>query len=365
MIRSVNIYYSDIDTLIREFAVPALRECGAGLQRTFFERRCLEGRNLRIRLESDDGKALLAASESLAAQARRFVALYPSRPTNPISSTAAEKLADIERTAGHVQGQYFVNEVFEADYERESPRDGSPGLLDLLHSFLHQSSRLTAHVLYPADEKFERFLEAMFLSTYLFGSEPAHGAVTFHAHWAVLNHWFEPKSLIARIVESYPPRREQCRRCFEKVQTARVERSDPYLQNVAAALQSAIITAQRQPSDLARSIEYAASVETLEQSRTLLEPQGQCFDFLDTLYSDPRYLADVDFNPAIQVTRLAVNLLYHFASQLGLRAVDRFAACYFVQQTIAEVNDVDYQAILKGFVETAQRQAPTVAGAAR
>ena len=52
-----------------------------------------------------------------------------------------------------------------------------------------------------------------------------------------------------------------------------------------------------------------------------------------------------------------MNLLYHFAAQLGLRPVDRFAACYYVQQTIAEDCGANYQAILSGFVAEAQQKA--------
>ena len=354
MIRSINIYYSDIDKLILEFAVPCLRHWSPRLHRTFFERRCLEGRNLRIRLESDDEGTLAEACTAIEHQARHYLKQHPSATLPSLSSDAAAKLAEIERAPHFEPGQQFSNQVFLADYERESPRDGSPELLDLLHTFLDKSSRLAALALQTPEQKFERFLEVVFLSTFLFGETPAEGAVTYHAHWAVLAHWFEPRALIRHIVDSYPQRREHCRRIFHRV---RNDRQNPFLSNTAAAINEAIRTAHGNAQNLAGSIEYAATVDTLKSTYQLLDKDGEGFPFLDTLYADGRYLADVTFNPAVQVTRLTVNLLYHFAAQLGLRAVDRFAACYYVQQTIAEESGANYQAILSGFVTEAQERA--------
>ena len=227
-------------------------------------------------------------------------------------------------------------------------------MLDLLHTFLDKSSRLAALALQTPEQKFERFLEVLFLSTFLFGETPAEGAVTYHAHWAVLAHWFEPRALIGHIVDSYPLKRDPCRRIFHRVRDGC---RSLFLSNTAAAVNEAIRTAHGNAHNLAGSIEYAATVDTLKSTYQLLDKDGEAFPFLDSLYADGRYLADATFNPAVQVTRLTVNLLYHFAAQLGLRAVDRFAACYYVQQTIAEDCGANYQAILSGFVAEGQQKA--------
>jgi hypothetical protein len=234
-------------------------------------------------------------------------------------------------------------------------------LLELLHAFLHRSSRLVPLGLPPAGEKFERFLEALFLGAFFFGDTPLRGAVTFHAHWAVLEHWFQPASLIARIKDSYPPRRQSFRAIFDHVERDRQSPADAFLLNMSATISAAITSAYQDPSNLARSIEYAANEQSIELAHSLLDSNQANFAFLDTLYGESRYLADVDFNPAVQVTRLVVNLLYQFGSQLGLRAVDRFAACYYIQQTIAEACGGNYSDTLKGFVERAQQHAATAA----
>jgi hypothetical protein len=339
------MYSASPRNLILDVIDPILRSAQSSLGRCFWERHCLGGAHVRVRLVGDSGKVEEVAA-GLSRSARHYFAAHPSTVDKEYSEERVRAFcaSESDRSPKRAELRYRVDTVEEGGYWRRRADLASPQALDLLETFLQERMHLAAAIL-RLETAHARKLELLrlywFLATMGFRSI-AHGCVSYRSHWEGFAVRASRRPLAERVEQAYMRNRamfaEECR----SVSAAQSDLSN-YAQLQEAATVFGRVT-ERTRLYLASGTcltKQAESADQVLRLRQRLPADVDANRFLSSLYRDERFLASWSGEPKLIVPRVRTNLLYSLVRDMGLSMLDRFSLCYFAFRTAEAVFEVD------------------------
>jgi hypothetical protein len=351
--RSYHIYYGDLDSLILGCVHPFLERARPRLERVFWERHFAGGPHLRVRLRGS-GDEVSKQGSILVREGRRFLAGRPSANLATYSEARAAALMEKEgEVASPEELMYRNNTVEEHAYRPPRQVFASDDAVALAEDFRNDSMPLAARVLGEQRSRSESLLRLFFLQALVVtrGDMPG-GCVACRSHWEGFAATFGAPQPIERIRESQRANRGAILEIMREV-TERFEQGildqDPLLAGWRDLLET---YRSRTLRDLAEGKQITQQPQTLEEARQARERVvGNLHTesaFVDTFWSDERFIASLQYEPSWLVPRVLVNLLYQFVATVGIGPIDRMALCYYVFRAAEEHYDRDLNEILKG-----------------
>jgi len=354
--RNYHIYYTNLDKLIIECVHPLLLRRDSELENCFWERHYAGGPHLRVRLKGDDPGVDEVGAE-LIRETRQFLASHPSTPIDNYSPEAVKKLLSWEDEGVEDEDLvYRLDEILERPYQRVEHRLASDEAAALLEDFLHDSMPLTIAILKSERPKMVEvlrlyFLEALFVS----GNLPG-GCVSFKSHWEGLAAFFASRhGLNERIKENYLKKRDTIIELMLEVKGAYDSGSiekDPILRHWHDLMQrnrartKAILDSGQHVTKQATNLEEARwSKQYMEERKLEHNP------FLNTLWSDERFMASIQYEYSMLWPRVLTNLLYSLAAVVGLKLIDKMTLCYYAHRAAEDYFECDLTDILKETVK--------------
>ncbi len=352
--RGYHIYYSQLDPLILGCVHPFLERAGARLERCFWERHYAGGPHLRIRLRgpTDEVQNL---GKMLVHEANLYVAEHPSPDLSTYSEVHAAALMTKEGEEATPEAlRYRNNTVEEHPYSRRETfvSDAAEALAE---DFRHDSMPLAAFVLRLSIPRSESLLRLFFLQALLVsrGDMPS-GCVSCKSHWEGFAATFGAPQAIERIRESQRSNREAVLGVMKDV-ADKFERGmldqDPLLVGWRDLLEKYRSRTRRELAEGKQITEQPRTIEEAREARArVLRNQHTGSAFVQTFWSDERFIASIQYEPAWLVPRVLMNLLYQFVATVGIGPIDRMALCYYVYRAAEEHYRCDLTEILKGNV---------------
>jgi thiopeptide-type bacteriocin biosynthesis protein len=351
----IHIYYRDLDRLIVDCVQPALEREAGGLERRFWERHYAGGPHLRIRLRGAPD-AVRAAEDAVAAAAEAYVAGNPSPALATYSPTHAETLMRKEgEEPDPADLRYRNNLVERRPYRPARELFASDQALALAEDFRHDTVALAARVLSSGRAKNEEVLRIYFMHALVIcrGNMPA-GMVSCRSHWEGFAASFPAVEALDRIRATYERSRDSIRASLREVAAA--FRAGPGTDPVVDRWRELVEEYE------ARTRRHIAAGEPITEQPTtpaeVKEMREKVFThfhtesgFVNTFWSDDRFIASMQFEPGWLAPRVMTNLLYQFVSTVGISPMERMALCHFAYRSAEEEYGADCAEILRGNIE--------------
>jgi hypothetical protein len=340
--RSYHLYYGDPDTLILECVH----------ERAFWERHFAGGPHLRVRLRGA-GDEVSELGSALVREAGRFLAERPSAELATYSEAHAAALMEKQGEEALPGALRYRNNTVE-EHAYRPPREvfASDDAVALAEDFRHDSMPLAAHVLRGPRSRSESLLRLYFLQALVVsrGDMPS-GCVACKSHWEGFAASFGAPQVIERIHGSQRANRDAVLKIMREV-TEWFEQGDPGRDPLLTGWRD-LLEAYRSRTlrELAEGKQITQQPHTVEEAREAREKVlGKLHTespFMHTFWSDERFIASIQYEPAWLVPRVLVNFLYQFVATVGIGPVDRMALCYYVFRAAEEHYDRDLNDILR------------------
>lgn len=351
-IKSVNIYYADLDKLILECVTPEMTKRASNLDLWFWERGCIGGRHLKVRwIEKEDSTDI---KTSLFRNVNKFLKANPSPDSaEKYNSAAGRKLARTERREiSESQFTYKIDKIRSYPYERKFDIDSSEEAVEILHQFLHDSRGLCTEFLSSKLNKTSLVMSLMLIFALEQFDNIEEGCIGFRAHWDNYEHWFKPPALAQRIKQHYesnkPAIQKVVKNILELHERNEIETDAKFAAWISILRKNRMMVYKHQLAGV-KLISQPINQEDVINTNSMLENdglEGRSKHFLERLYKQPEYLGRLGEIQGLQMTRITINLIYHMFSNLGISFFERMSCSYFVHRSVEDLLKIDLADVL-------------------
>jgi len=361
--RSYHLYHADVDRLILECAHPVLARSGVLLERRFWERHYAGGPHLRVSLRGA-APVLDAVGAELVERATRFFAEHPGPDLESYSEAkAAELLRREGRQPDEEDLRYRNNAIVEHPYARPRHVYVSEEAGALAEEFRHEMMPLAVEIVGGDRPRREQVLRLFFAHAHFIGDgDLARGAVSFKSHWEGYATAVSRPEVVERIADSYRSNRAEILRLMAGVMGScdRGEaENDPVLgawRNLATRFRTRARQVLRDGTHL--TSQPSTAEEAARVREQVLGNLRRPSEFVRTLWSDDRFIASIQYEPAFLVPRVLTNLLYLVVAAAGLSPLDKMALCHHAFRAAEEHYGCNLNDILQSNIAAVlQRQA--------
>lgn len=350
--RAYHAYYSDVDRLILGCVHPFLERWGEALERRCWERHYAGGPHLRIRLRGS-AETLDRVGGDLVSTLESFLAAQPSPDLDTYSESRAAELLEREGTPADPDEdlRYRNNVVLRRPFPPSQDAFVSPEAAELMDDFRHDVLPLAGRILAGDAPRRQEMLRLYFLHALLVTGDLPRGSVSYKSHWEGFASNFPAGAVIERIRAAYRDHRQTLRQLLLEVAESHAQDAldaDPVLaawRDLVTAYRPRIrraLTAGQHFTDQPSTLEEAARMRERAEDNML-----RASAFVRAFWSDERFLASIQYEPAILVPRVLVNLLYSLLTAVGLKPIDKFSLCYFSHRAVEEHFECDLNDILR------------------
>jgi hypothetical protein len=361
--RNWHIYYSDPNRLLRDCLRDLVADRG-GLKKLFWVRHYAGGAHIRVRAHGSVG-AVEQFSEYFVPAVESFLLKMPSLVDRDYSSTRAGALLSIEE--GSLEGVdlgYRVNEIIPSPYDRENHGLPSASSLDLLEDFYERCGSLAIETLSSERGVLVEALRFYYLMLIHATGSVERGAVSAKSHWSGFAAFRLNPALVAAVQESYSEQRQLVQGVLREV-IAFGENpgapGDDLLNEWNTILGHYRSKARELLAGGQELCFHLTSLQAKRQREQIREETFQTYPFLGELWRDPSFLSAMRSDIHLALPRVLTNLYYAMIGpQLGLRAIDKIALCYFVFTSVEEHFHCNLTDTLSANVASARRRSEAV-----
>jgi len=357
----LDAYSRSLDAMLLEVVGPFLEKRAAALDRGWWERHQVGGPHVRIKLHAPEPR-LNELIEELRSNVAGWMAAHPTSPDDcsPQQAAASQHVAGQNGATADLGRRNDV--VLEVAPEEERLSAAESGAQQLLDDFRRASGPLALLILAADAPRLETLLR-LFLTLALYigrGSYP-NGSVSFKSHWERFAATSSSEDTLARIEASYRRNRERLLIVIEEVRhgwQADRFRNDPLLEGWWRLLDATSRQAASVLEERDGVIDHAATTKEILDMRAELFTRHvrRPSAFVETMWSDEKFLTLVQYDKRFQRPRALVNLLYVFAASLGVGPLEKMALCYHAFRVVEETCACDLSDLLRRNMTTVVEQ---------
>lgn len=330
--RNFHVHHSDLDGLIVDCVEPLRERVTERVERFFWERQAVGGRHLRICLRGGE-RELAAVSSELVRVVEGWMREHPA-PDEP--GYSEERAAALLRREGDEVDddalRYRNNVVLERPYPSRRHAYVSPEAAEMADDFRHDAVPLAARIIRGPDARQLTLLRLYFLQALeVCRGDLPRGSVSYKSHWSGFS-VSTPEEVSSRVAETYERNRDEITGALRDVvhlcESDALD-ADPVLSAWRQILRK---YDRRTRASLAggHHITWQAAdlADARRQRESTLAVMNRESPFVRILWSDERFMASLQYEPAFLVPRVLTNLLYTLVSLVGLPAIEKMALCH-------------------------------------